>query len=39
MQRALTSLLLISARFACGQQASDLHAKDELAIRRVVRNG
>ena len=27
--------LLISAAFACGQEPSDLHAKDELAIRRV----
>jgi hypothetical protein len=27
--------LLISAVFACGQEPSDVHAKDELAIRRV----
>jgi hypothetical protein len=35
MQWALISLRLIAAGFACGQEASDLHAKDELAIRRV----
>jgi hypothetical protein len=35
MQWALISLLLISAAFACGQEVSDRHAKDELAIRRV----
>ena len=35
MKWVLIFLLLISAAFACGQEPSDLHAKDELAIRRV----